>query len=733
MRTARVPDADGAVAPVVSQSLRSVTIATAQPTMSRDQANTPPSAASELPSLIHLDREACANLSASESREWLVTNGRGSFASGTVAGLLTRRYHGFLIAALDPPRQRTLLVTKLDEIASCSGQTFSLAANRWADGTLDPQGYLLLDAFRLEGAIPVWTYSFADAQLEKRICMRHGANTTYVEYRLTRAAAPVELALKVLVNYRDFHGATHAADWQMRVEPFNADGIRVTAFAGAIPFYIRSAAASAELASEWYRNFDLAAERERGLDASEDHLHAATFRVTLRAGQSVSLVLSTDASANLDAAAALAAEQSRVRDLLVRRQSARARKVPDSVAAAPPDPDWIRQLVLAADQFLLEPPSSGGDSPGLIAGYPWFGVWSRDTMVALPGLALATGRPEIARSMLRRFAGLTNGGMLPNFIPESGDAVEYNSVDASLWFVEAVRQYLDSTRDLDFARELFPSLVKITSAYAKGTRFAIHADPADGLLFAGVPSTADAPATQLTWMDARAAGRAVTSRIGKPVEINALWINALETLSRFAQQLNLPDDGISAFTAHARKSFQRFWNASRNCCFDVLDGPEGNDASLRPNQIFAVSLPVNVLDAAQQRAVVEACAKNVLTPYGLRSLAPGEPGYSPRYSGTQDERAAAYHQGTIWAWLLGPFALAHFRVFSNSAAALHLFDAIPGHLAEAGLGSVSEVFDAEPPFTPRGCPAQAWSVAEILRAWTSLASSPAPASRIRSE
>lgn len=684
--------------------------------MSTAPPNSPNSgAAADLPSFVRLDRETCTDLSASESREWLVTNGLGGFASGTVAGILTRRYHGLLIAALDPPRKRTLLVTKFDEIAALPGQSFSLGANRWASGAIDPQGFQYLDSFRLEGTVPVWSYTFGGALLEKRVWMQHGANATFVEYRCVRGAGPVDLAIKVLVNYRDFHGATHCGDWFMRVDAIppagsNVGGICVVAYDGAIPFYIRGATASVDPANEWYRNYGLSAEHERGLDDCEDHLHAATFHVTLRAGQSASLVLSTDAEASLDSTAAFGAEQSRARELLSRRNNARVRKS----AAHATAPAWVSQLVLAADQFLLDTSSSRAKSPGVIAGYPWFGVWSRDTMVALPGLTLATGRPEFARDILHSFGGLVNDGMLPNFFPESGEAPEYNTVDAALWYVEAVRQYLDATGDLDLIRELWPALGEVVNAYVHGTRFGIHADPVDGLLCAGEPGI------QLTWMDARAAGRPVTPRIGKPIEINALWINALEALEGMARQLREPSAQFALLAKNARDNFERFWNPARRCCFDVLDGPEGNDAALRPNQIFAVSLPIGALSAAQQRSVVETCAQQLLTPYGLRSLARGEPGYSPHYTGSEDERATAYHQGTVWAWLLGPFALAHFRVYGDSSAALRLFDGIERHLTEAGLGSVSEVFDAEPPFTPRGCPAQAWSVAEILRAWTTL-------------
>jgi predicted glycogen debranching enzyme len=667
------------------------------------------------PEIVHLDHNACADPAVAESCEWLVTNGLGSFASGTVAGVLTRRYHGLLIAALEPPRKRTLLVTKFDEIATINGQSFALGANRWAGGAVDPQGYHFLDSFRLEATVPVWSYAFPGAIIEKRLWMQHGANTTCVEYRCIDAKSPVSLAVKILVNYRDMHGATHAGEWRMQVEPFglhggSARGLRVVAYEGATPFYLLSATANAQVANVWYRNYDLAAERERGLDASEDHLHAGTLQFNLKMGERAAIVLTTDAKASLDAAPSFQAEQARSAGLLSRWKSAQPRKS-TKPAAAPP---WISQLVLAAGQFVLDARSPTDETPAIIAGYPWFGVWSRDTMIALPGLLLATGRAEIARTILQKFGGLVNQGMLPNFFPEQGQAPEYNTVDAALWFIAAVRKYLDSTNDAPFAHEIFPTLLEIVSGYSRGTRFGIHADPADGLLFEGEPGT------QLTWMDARVAGRAVTPRAGKPVEVNALWVRALRVVAELGAQMGEPQPEAAALGDRAAKSFQRFWNPARNCCFDVLDGPSGNDPTLRPNQIFAVSIPADVLTADQQRAVVDACAKNLLTPFGLRSLAPGEPGYSPHYSGSQDERDAAYHQGVVWGWLLGPFALAHLRVYRDPTAALRLFNGIADHLSEAGLGTVSEIFDGEPPFARRGCPAQAWSVAAILQAWTAL-------------
>jgi predicted glycogen debranching enzyme len=389
------------------------------------------------------------------------------------------------------------------------------------------------------------------------------------------------------------------------------------------------------------------------------------------------------------------------------------RKAQPAAGLAPP---WIERLVLAADQFLVTRPLA--DDPGglsVIAGYHWFGDWGRDTMIALPGLTLTTGRPEAARRILTTFARFVDRGMLPNVFPDAGERPEYNTVDAALWYVEAVRAYHESTNEAGVLRELFPALEQIVHGYAGGTRYGIRVDPADGLVAAGEPGV------QLTWMDARVGDWVVTPRTGKPVEINALWYNALVAMAGLARALGRPSAEWEAMAARAAAGFTRFWNAEAGYCYDVIDGPAGPEAALRPNQILAVSLPASALPAERQRQVVDACARRLLISHGLRSLSPGEPGYRPRYAGGPRERDGAYHQGTAWAWLLGPFALAYDRVHGDRTAARALLEPMAHHLGEYGVGSIAEVFDAEPPFAPGGCIAQAWSVAETLRAWCLLA------------
>jgi predicted glycogen debranching enzyme len=656
-------------------------------------------------STVHLGREVCGDLSAAEQREWLVTNGLGGYASGTVAGSSTRRYHGLLIAALRPPVGRTQLVASLDETVHYAGADFALATHRWSGGVIDPQGFLNIQSFELQGTTPVWTYALGDALLEKRVWMRQGENTTFIEYRLLRSSAPMDISLKALVNYRDFHSLTHARGWTMKIEPVGA-GIMVIAFAGATPFYLSVAGASCEPHHEWYGNCWLLEETARGLDDHEDVLFAASFRAKLDVSASLTVVLSTEARAAQGVKAALAERNDHEAKLLNAWQSAN----PKIISAAP---SWMRQLVLAADQFIVQrslPEEPQGQS--IIAGYHWFGDWGRDTMIALSGLTLATGRPEVAKQILLAFARYVDGGMLPNNFPDAGGKPGYNTVDAALWYFEAVRQHFALTQDNIALKKLFPVLAAIVDAHVNGTRYNIHVDPADGLLYAG------GPGIQLTWMDVKIGDWVVTPRTGKPVEINALWINALETMAEFARLLWQPARGYEKLAAKAKKNFGKFWNVRRNCCYDVIDAPGiGNDASLRPNQIFAVSLPVSPLEASRQKLVVDVCAQHLLTCNGLRSLASGEPGYHGRYGGGPAERDTAYHQGAAWGWLLGPFVQAHLRVYGDRAAAMGLLEPLGQQIYARGLGTLGEIFDGDPPFTPQGCIAQAWTVAEAIRAW----------------
>ncbi len=651
-----------------------------------------------------LSRAICTDLAAAAKREWIVTNGLGSFASGTVAGIQTRRYHGLLVAALKPPRDRTFLVAKLEESVTYGARRYELGANRWGSGALEPAGFQLLTGFRLEGTVPVWSFACADAVLEKRVWMEQGAQTTYVSYRVVDGSEPLRLELRALVNYRDFHGATQAGDWRMSIDPVT-NGVRVRAFDSAVPFFVRCAHAACEPAHEWYRDFDLSAERARGLSDREDHLHAATFAATLQSGESRTVVASLEehASHGADGEAAFARRRAHESAVLAAFD---ARNGVD-------EPHWLRNLALAADQFVVDVPAPPGQARQrtIVAGYHWFSDWGRDTMIALDGLTLATGRPQIAKDILDTFARYVDGGMLPNVFPEAGRAPEYNTVDAALWFVDAVRRYVADTSDLAFAARMYPTLADIVRAYRDGTRYGIGQDPADGLIAAGEPGV------QLTWMDAKVGEWVVTPRIGKAVEINALWYNALLTLDGLTAALGRSDQTYRHLAETTRAGFARFWNAERGYCFDVLDGPDGNDARLRPNQLFAVALPHSPLDPDRQRAVVDVCSRRLLTPAGLRSLADDERDYRPTYGGPPLERDGAYHQGTVWGWLIGAWADAHLRVYDDPQAVRRRLAAFAAQRDAYGVGTLAEIADGDAPNAPNGCIAQAWTVAEVLRAW----------------
>ncbi|MEG3438065.1 amylo-alpha-1,6-glucosidase [Pannus brasiliensis CCIBt3594] len=651
--------------------------------------------------MIRYGRDLCNHLPTAERREWLVTNGIGGFASGTVAGLLSRCYHGLLIAALAPPAKRTLLVTKLDETVQYGEKIYPLATNRWIGQgkdplVIEPRGYIQIESFHLEGTIPVWRYTCADALLEKRIWMRQGENTTYTRYTYRRGTSPLTLNLTAFVNYRDFHGSTQSLNWQMDIREIDR-GIKVTAYPNAVPFYLTISSGQVLPAHIWYYRFDLSIERYRGLIERENHLHAASFSVTLNPGESVTFAASTDRDVSLDG------------DTLLEERYRYERELID-----PDRPEWIQQLTLAADQFIVDRPlGSEPDGKTIIAGYPWFGDWGRDTMIALPGLTLVTGRPAIARQILLTFSRYLDRGMLPNMFTNAGETPEYNTVDAILWYFEAIRAYFEKTGDREFLETIFPALEEVIAWHRRGTRYNIHIDRSDGLLYAGEAGV------QLTWMDAKVNDLVITPRIGKPVEINALWFNALKITGEFARYLGKSGTEYERMAGHTRSGFARFWNPARGYCYDVLDTPDGNDDSLRPNQIFAVSLPIEeLLTPSQRKAIVDTCATRLLTSYGLRSLDRDHPDYRGTHGGDRLQRDSAYHQGTAWGWLIGAFVQAHLRVYGDRSIARGFLEPMENHLTEACAGSLSEIFDGDPPFTPRGAFAQAWTVAEVLRAWS---------------
>ena len=668
---------------------------------------------------LRLPDETCRDWSPAIAHEWLVTNGRGSYASGTVAGTNTRRYHGLLVAALRPPLGRTLLVAALDATVEPVAGTspIPLHVHEYHDGTIAPHGQRHIEAFALYDGIPTWTYGFAGGRLTRTVWMEHGRDITYVRFALAPESDPIVLRLAPLCTFRDYHTLTQGhPDWRFVVEP-HEESVTLRAWPEAPPYWLwLDRPAHFTRREEWSWRFLYRVERDRGLDHLEDLYVPGDFTVALAPGETVTVVLT-----NESAAAASAATGDR--DALARAQ-ARARRLPRRAGINAATDPVAAALCLAADQCLVARGSTAAANTAgtILAGYPWFADWGRDTMIALPGLTLATERIREAEAILRVFADHVEDGLLPNRFPDAGDIPEYNTADATLWYFHALARVLAHSDDaasgaLDRERllsDLYPVLRRIVTRHLRGTRHHIHIDPHDGLLYAGEPGV------QLTWMDAKVGDWVVTPRIGKPVEINALWLHALTRMAEWATALGATDDATEyrRWRSQGAASFAaRFWYAAGEFLYDVVDGPEGDDPSLRPNQVIATALPETPLSADQRRRVVEAVTEHLLTPMGLRSLAPGDDRYCGRYTGDVWQRDGAYHQGTVWPWLIGPFIDSHLAVYGDRARARCLIEPLAAHLGTAGLGSVSEIFDGDPPHTPGGCYAQAWSVAELLRSW----------------
>jgi predicted glycogen debranching enzyme len=621
------------------------------------------------------------------SGEWLETNGIGGFASSTISGLNTRRYHGLLVAATQPPVGRMMLLSKLEETLVVSGRRIELGTNQYP-GVVHPAGHRFLAEFRRD-PLKVFAFQTEGVRVSKRVFMVYGENTTVVEYEVS-GGGECELELRPLTAFRDYHALTHENGAIARGFEAEAGLVRYAAYPGAPALYLAHSGGRVEEAGYWYRNFEYTRELERGLDYREDLFNPLVLRFQVGAEGRAVVVASTEARRAEDA------NWMRAREL--DRRAAIARH-------APPDGDLARRLTVAADQFVVK----RGAGRTVIAGYHWFSDWGRDTMIALPGLTLATGRGEEALGILRAFAASVDRGMLPNRFPDAGEAPEYNTVDATLWFFEAVRATAAQLRTRNFVDgELYGVLADIVAWHERGTRYGIHVDE-DGLVAAGEPGV------QLTWMDAKCGDWVVTPRQGKPVEIQALWYNALrvmEALSRGTDRAKYRD-----LAERARRSFlEQFWNSEAGCLFDVVDG-ERRDGSIRPNQIFAVSLFHKMLAPEQAARVVEVVRQQLLTPYGLRTLARGDPRYRGRYEGNPNGRDSAYHQGTVWPWLMGPFISAYLQVNGGSresrAQARDWLGALRRYVEEEG--SVPEVFDGDEPQRAGGCIAQAWSVGELLR------------------
>ena len=640
---------------------------------------------------IFIKKKICRDLDQAMGREWLETNGMGGFACSTIIGMNTRRYHGLLIPAQNESHGRFVALSKFEETLIAPGiGTFELSSNCYF-GDIHPHGYSHLEHVRLD-PFPIFTYCVGDLCFEKQIFMVYGQNTTVVAYG--PFDRPVMLTLRPLVAFRDYHHLTRQNHLLNGDVDIGDDLMSFQPYFEFPPLYI---AHNGEFQSrgDWYYNFEYAVEAYRGLDNREDLYCPGEFTFDLETGESAHLLVSLERG-TCDQVNAL-------RQAEIDRRNKIVQTVPKCTG-----------LSLSADAFLVKRSDARAT---IIAGYPWFTDWGRDTMIALPGLALVTGRFDEARDILAAYARFCDKGMIPNRFPDCGDIPEYNSVDATLWYVYAVDRFLAYTDDYTFVREtLWPVLQEIIHYFVRGTRYNIHLD-CDGLLYAGEPGV------QLTWMDAKVENWVVTPRQGKPVEVNALWYNALCVMRDLADRYGEPN--LSAeYAGLAEKIAARFadafWNPGAGCLYDCLIDTVP-DAAIRPNQIFALSLPHRMLDAGRERSILDVVERELLTPYGLRSLSPSDAAYRGTYGGDPYSRDSAYHQGTVWAWLMGPFITSWVRIHRKEADvhtnARHMLCPLLRQVEESGLGHISEIFDGDPPHASRGCFAQAWSTAEVLRAF----------------
>ncbi len=628
---------------------------------------------------ISFGRQTTGDLGAASAREWLVTDGLGGFAMGTVAGLRTRRYHGLLVVATAPPIGRMLGLAALDAVVTIGDHHLQLATHEWSGGAVSPTGHLLLDRFDLIDGVPRWTWSAGPLSIQMELAMSRGRPGVATVWTLLSAPADaVCLDVAALATWRDVHGERHA-DGSPDVAEV-ADGF---VFEGAY----RVSGPDFRRDGTWYHGVHHREEAARGLSADEDLVRAGTFSAVMRIGESMAI---TAWSGDLVRPLLPAAE-------VIEAARARARSVALS-AGATDATDAL--LAHAADQFIVE----GGNGPTVVAGYPWFGDWSRDTMTSYEGLFLDTGRVDEGSALLRAAASTVSEGMLANTSDVGG--TEYNTVDAAMWFLHAVGRHVDRTGDLDLGFALLPAVEDIVAQHVRGTRFGIRVE-GDGLVTNGADGLA------LTWMDARVDGRPITQRAGKPVEVNALWISGLDAAVRIAGRAGLATDAFERPLRRAGESFRLRFASPTGGLLDVADGPQPGD-SIRPNQLIAAGIDAVGLSLADRRGVLAAIG-SLRTSIGLRSLSPADPGFCGLHRGDGNSRDAAYHQGTVWPWLLGPLVDVLKAVGEHSTAERVVTDAEP-YLLEWGLGSVSETADGDQPHMSTGCPFQAWSVAEWFRA-----------------
>ncbi|HEU4683900.1 MAG TPA: amylo-alpha-1,6-glucosidase [Nitrospira sp.] len=655
--------------------------------------------------------EATHDVAALLAKEWLITNGLGGYASSSLLGIATRRYHGLFVPDL-PGRGRTMIVPRVDETVERGEDRVLLSGAEYADGRIDADGVRYLKHMQRERQIPLWVYDVNGSVLEKRVIAPHGQNTIYLQYALVEGP-PVRLHVRPFVTFR-MHDArlseTNGGPFSLTIMQARYEVV-LPDHAPPLKLGLRphcGVFVSDEVVSE---QVSYRVDRDRGSEHVEDLFSPGYFSFALSERQRTALVASVEPWELLDVDAddIVLAEQQRL----------------DKLASMAPELQadrFAKELHLAADQFVVVPAArpedqalayaAGDEARTIIAGYHWFGDWGRDTMISLEGLTICTGRHEATRAILRTFARYVRDGLIPNLFPEGARKGLYHTADATLWYFHALDRYLSATEDRDTLMTLYPVLKDVIRHHRKGTRFNIGMDEHDGLLHAG------APGYQLTWMDAKVDDWVVTPRRGKPVEIQALWYNALRLLAEWGNELGERTDEWLETAEQAEESFnRRFWCEPRRYLYDVVDGEQGDDASLRPNQIFSLSLRFPVLRRERWGPVVDAVSGKLLTPFGLRSLSPDHPDYKPNYAGDLRARDAAYHQGTVWPWLLGHYIDARLRAGGEKTQARKLLQAFEDHLFDAGIGTISEIFDAEAPYRPRGCIAQAWSVAEVLRAY----------------
>jgi predicted glycogen debranching enzyme len=649
--------------------------------------------------MLHIDKSTLNNFEEAIQREWLETNGLGGFCSSSIIGCNTRRYHGLLVAATVAPAERMSLVSKLDETIVVGNERFELGANNYG-GTIHPNGYQYLTSFTKK-LFPEFIYETGNIQLKKTIAMVHGENTVVIIYTAIKASQPFRLELLPLLSVRGYHSLAHANDSVNKNASFNNSIFNTRLYDGTPEIFIKAPTSQYHADPRWFYNFNYSIEQYRGLDFVEDLFTQGTFSLQLKEGDSIGIVISTDYPGKKDAFDLLGVES-------IRRQS---------LLSEQPVHETVQQLVLAADQFIVKrgySSTDGGDQVGatVIAGYHWFTDWGRDTMISLPGLTLSTGRYDDAKKILAAFAKSISMGMLPNRFQDNGQAPQYNNVDGTLWYFVAAYKYLQATNDEIFILgEILPVLKEIIDWHFKGTRYNIHVTE-DGLLYAGEIGQ------QLTWMDAKVGDWVVTARMGKPVEIQALWYNALMIFSELLQLNNQLDDAaLTDISAEkAKQSFtEKFWYAKGNHLYDSINENNAPVTELRPNQLFAISLPFALIEGDKAKAVLQIVREQLYTAVGLKTLPKSDVHYIPVYGGDVYHRDSAYHQGTVWSWLLGPYVDTIIKVERSSSNAQAVIDAFKYHLNEACIGSVSEIFDANTPHHPRGCIAQAWGVAEILR------------------